>query len=140
MFSKVFIYSVRPLPTFLCDLNLESIFGNDRLCDSWFFLMDYSWKHYFCSHIMRKGKRKHTENRCFFYFKNLYFTNQPQFLISPFLLSPSSPHFLSPILSSGGNASFGEPTKSVGKWHCNTKLFDCVGTRERRVKPTRKSQ
>lgn len=88
MFSKVFICSVRPLPTFLGHLNLESIFGNDRLCDSWFFLVDYCWKHYLCSHIMRKDKRKHTETAVF-YFKNSYFTNQPQFLISPFLLPPS---------------------------------------------------
>ena len=111
MFSKVFIYSVRPLPTFLCDLNLESIFGNDRLCDSWFFLMDYSWKHYFCSHIMRKAKRKHNENRCFFISKiyilqiNLSSSSLPFFcpLHLPSSCPQSSPHGVMPLLESQQN-------------------------------------
>lgn len=139
MFSEVFIYSVRPLPTFLGHWNLESIFGNDRLCDSWFFFVDYCWKHYLCSYIMRKDKRKHTENSCFLFQKFIFYksTLVPHISLSS---APFIPPFLFPILSSGSKATFGEPTKSVGKWHCNSMLFDCVGTRERRVnKTTRKS-
>lgn len=71
MLSKAFIYSVGPLPTFLGHLNLETIFGNDRLCDSWFFLMDYCWKCYFCSYIIRKDKTRWKQ--LFSYFKFFLF-------------------------------------------------------------------